>query len=210
MSFVQYYLRVLSIAFSGAWAVANAVSFVLSILFGVIAWKYPPKESIVKDLMWVIPLAIFVVILIISVAIVAPYQIYQNQQQKIDELRGALKTAPKQTFAIPDALTAPTLQNMTIRLSDLVREDFIIRNRTFVNCHIYGPAIISLTQCTLINNVFTEAENIFIETTDKTVTGAIGLDNCIIKDCTFHKISFIGLHEQIEFLKAGIADKRKK
>ena len=60
-------------------------------------------------------------------------------------------------FATPDELTQMGLRDRDIRLSDLTREDFRIRNKAFYNCHIYGPAIIYPTKDTvLINLVFVE------------------------------------------------------
>lgn len=40
-----------------------------------------------KELIWKIPLGIFIVLLIISVAIVAPYRIYQDQQRQISDFK---------------------------------------------------------------------------------------------------------------------------
>jgi hypothetical protein len=87
MGFIKYHCKVLSIAFGGAWAIANGASFVLSILIGVIIWKYPAKESIMNPLVWIIPLIIFVAFLIINIALIAPYRIYKKQEGKIEELQ---------------------------------------------------------------------------------------------------------------------------
>jgi len=116
------------------------------------------------------------------------------------------------TFATPDALTPSILQNMNIRISDLTREEQIIRNRTFDNCHIYGPAIIITDNCIITPKAdFTEIDpnGIFIETTNKIVSGAIKLDTCVIKNCTFHKISFIGSSEGIRRLKERVINTSK-
>lgn len=112
---------------------------------------------------------------------------------------------PKQlNFATPDSLTSPVLRNMDIRISDLVREDFTIRNKTFENCRIYGPAIITLTSGNVIShNKFMEVdiEGTFIVTTNNAILNAIALEGCIITNCTLHKISFIGNSEQIGLIK---------
>ena len=110
----------------------------------------------------------------------------------------------KLNFATPDELTASILQNKNIRIGDLTREESVIRGKTFENCHIYGPAIIGLQDCILSSvNKFTEIDvnGVFIETTNKTVSGAIGFDACVIKNCVFHKISFIGSPKSIRGLK---------
>jgi hypothetical protein len=46
------------------------------------------------------------------------------------------------SFATPDELTQSVLQKRDIRLADLAREDFAIHYKTFIDCHLYGPAIV--------------------------------------------------------------------
>ena len=48
----------------------------------------------------------------------------------------------KLTFATPDAYMPSVLQNQTIRIVELARENLVIRGKTFENCDIYGPAVI--------------------------------------------------------------------
>ena len=92
----EYLQRLFYYAFSGAWAIANAALFIFTICGGIISWKYPRKESIVKKLVWIIPLSIFGVALIVSLAIVAPYKICKDQKQEIERLKSEL-TAQKQS-----------------------------------------------------------------------------------------------------------------
>jgi hypothetical protein len=104
-------------------------------------------------------------------------------------------------FATPEALISPILKDMNIRISDLAREDMRIRNKTFINCHIYGPAIVFPIKGNTFDHVgFVEVDpdGAFIETTNVKVSGAIGFENCVIKDCMFHKIGFIGSPERIK------------
>jgi hypothetical protein len=113
------------------------------------------------------------------------------------------KESKQLNFATPDALISPVLQNMNIRISDLTRDGFRIRNKTFINCHIYGPAIISGNDSVMSNNGFWEVDpnGVFIETLNKFVSGVVSLDNCVIRNCNFHRISFIGSPEQIKQIK---------
>jgi amino acid transporter len=85
--FIKYYWLVISNAFSGAWGIANTVSFIVSIVCGFIVWKKPTKETAMKHLPWIVPTIFFVICFIISMSIVAPYRIYQGQQQKIYKLQ---------------------------------------------------------------------------------------------------------------------------
>jgi hypothetical protein len=117
------------------------------------------------------------------------------------------KELKQPNFAVPDTLTSPVLRDLNIRISDLTREDFRIRNKTFKNCHIYGPAVIYISPNTnnvVAGNTFVEIspEGGFITTSNKEVSGAIGLEDCVIQDCIFHRISIIGSPEEIEYLKS--------
>lgn len=109
-------------------------------------------------------------------------------------------------FATPDELTQSVLRDRDIRLSDLTREDFRIRNKSFFNCHIYGPAIIYPHKDTvLIDLVFkgVTPEGGLIVTTNKQVSGAVSFERCVLKNCTLHRISFIGSEARIAKIKAG-------
>ena len=89
--FIKYGWDVLYLAFKGAWAITECAAAIIAILGGVIVWKYPRWESTMKNLLWMIPVGFFVLLLILRVAIVAPYDIYKSQQQKINESQNTLK-----------------------------------------------------------------------------------------------------------------------
>lgn len=114
-------------------------------------------------------------------------------------------------LATPDELTQSVLQNRDIRLADLVREDFMIRYKTFINCHIYGPAVIlPKGKTTFVHPIMlVSPESGLIETSNATVSGAVVLYNCTVQDCTFHDISIIGSPQQIAKIKAGTAFPQK-
>ncbi|MBN2128441.1 MAG: hypothetical protein JW741_03055 [Sedimentisphaerales bacterium] len=109
------------------------------------------------------------------------------------------------SLATPDTLIAPLLKDLSIRLADLTREDFVIRKKTFENCHIYGPAIIlPKGTTTILRATFEKSPDIsFLETSNKKVWGAVTLYDCTIIDCALHKISIMGSAEQIARWKAA-------
>ena len=154
----------------------------------LLIWKAYKKESIL------IP----VVLILFCILCLTIWQSYFSEPKQLN-------------FATPDELIPSLLQNKSIRINDLVREDNIIRNRTFENCHIYGPAIIALNKCITTQATFTEIDinGVFIETTNKIVSGVIELNTCIIKNCTFHKISFIGTPDDIKRLKNQVINEKK-
>jgi hypothetical protein len=114
-------------------------------------------------------------------------------------------TYSKPNFATPDELIASHLIKKDIRINDLTREESVIRNKTFDDCHIYGPALIMLKSCLYEKIAFTEFGDdpnaIFVETTTNPVSGAIVFDTCVMKNCTFHKIGFLGSSESLNRAK---------
>jgi len=114
---------------------------------------------------------------------------------------------PSASFATPDELIPSVLRHKTIRIADLVREDFVIRNKTFEDCYIYGPAIIIPDdKCRFRNFVIGEValDGAFIATPNKLISGAIGFENCVVIDCHFRKISFIGPQDLMDYLRRSI------
>lgn len=119
----------------------------------------------------------------------------------------SLYTNKEPSFATPDELTQLSLRGRDIKLSDLTREGVVIRNRAFYDCHIYGPAIIHVRNCSLIDIVLegVTPDNGLIATSNKKVVGAILFEGCILKECTFHRISFIGSEQNINKIRASVA-----
>jgi hypothetical protein len=91
MGFIKYLWKVLSVAFSGAWAVLGAASTILPIFSGIVIYKYPRTESCMNQLAWIIPLILFFAFWVINLALIAPYRIYKKQKQENDELQKTLK-----------------------------------------------------------------------------------------------------------------------
>ena len=110
MSYAQYCWFAVCLAFPKAWAIFETITGIISLIGGIIVWKYPTKESTMKNLIWMIPLFIMV-IAFVGRLLYAPYAIYKNQETKINELSISLETAKKQAFAPPDALIPQTLSN---------------------------------------------------------------------------------------------------
>jgi hypothetical protein len=44
-------------------------------------------------------------------------------------------------------------------------------------------------------------ETALINTTNQSIAGAVVLQECVVKNCTFHKISFIGQSDQMARLR---------
>jgi hypothetical protein len=112
----------------------------------------------------------------------------------------------KPIFATPDALISPTLQNMDIRISDLTRESVTVQNKTFTKCNFYGPAMIYGERVTILNGTAEapDANSFYVETTNKSILGAVRFRDCIMDRCSFHRIGLIGSPEAVKSWKANI------
>jgi len=135
---------------------------------------------------------ILVCFILVSV-IITSYQLYENKTSN---------------FATPEALMPSYLHDMNIRIADLTNEEMYIRNKTFDHCDLWGPAMIVFSDSTIATNVGIiivkpeDKDAIFVETTNRSVAGAVVFDNCVIRDCKLHRIGFIGDHDRITTLKA--------
>jgi hypothetical protein len=114
-------------------------------------------------------------------------------------------------FATPDELIPSILQNKAFRLVDLTRESLVIQGRTFENCDIYGPAVVFQVNCHFekVTMAAPSRESVAIETDNTIASGAIRLDTCVIKNCRFYRIGFIGSKEQLAAMRAQIIEKDK-
>jgi hypothetical protein len=83
-----------------------------------------------------------------------------------------------------------------------------LRNKTFDNCNIIGPAILFVRNSKFIKDHFVgDIDAIFISTTNEKISGVILVENTTFINCTFNKIAFIGSQEVMNNMKRQI--KRK-
>lgn len=98
----------------------------------------------------------------------------------------------------------------TVRMSELARDDIIIRNRRFDHCTILGPAVIALLRDVNMSNITIGVQNSDIETVlieipdGKYQIGIIGLENCNITSCSFEKIAFIGTRDSLDMIRNAL------
>lgn len=82
LDIAKYYWKVFYLAFNKAWAICELISGILALLGGFIAWKHPQWGGVVNNLVWMIPLSVFLLLLVIRL-LTAPYEIYKEQEKKI-------------------------------------------------------------------------------------------------------------------------------
>ena len=100
------------------------------------------------------------------------------------------------------------LRGRSVYLLDLIPPGAkpIIRDRTFEDCEVRGPAMIALLGGGSISNSTFDGDidSVFVEVADKRIIlGAIGLQSCVFRRCRFTQIGIIGTREQIEKAKKG-------
>ena len=94
------------------------------------------------------------------------------------------------------------LTHRSFRIVDLVSDDDIITGRTFEDCTIYGPAVLTLlNDVTMDSNTFEGSRDaLFWELPEERerVIGAIGLRDCRFRRCVFRRIGIAGKRGLIE------------
>jgi len=112
---------------------------------------------------------------------------------------------PTGGFSTAEQLTGKFITGQSFNISSIVH-DGIIKNRTFDDCDIYGPAVLApdgvgiMHKCTF----YGEAESVFIVVAQQMVLGPIHLLDCNFKNCRFYKVGFIGNQKNVdEWLKGA-------
>jgi cell division protein FtsB len=88
------------------------------------------------------------------------------------------------------------LSNRPFYITDLTRSDTMVRRWTFEDCDILGPAVVAPLVGTVIENptyVGDRPEHIEWRTSPERAEhiGAIGLEDCVIRRCTFINIGVV-------------------
>lgn len=211
MDWLKYTGKLFKLAFRLSFSRADTISgFAIAILYGI--GKLSKVEAIMNIDLWWFPLIVLGTMFAIRL-LLTPYWVYKDKQIQIADLETSLSQAEKERdearsrlFATPDELIGQTLRGLSIRIADLARDDFIIRGRTFEDCHIYGPACIAPLGTTFItgNSFDAPPDAVFIGVEQDNISGAIGVEDCVFRRCTFKRIGIIGPSDYIEEIKKGL------
>ena len=102
-----------------------------------------------------------------------------------------------------------TFQNETLIIPDLVRaDDPIIRNKTFINCDIIGPAVIEFTRThptayAMVGCLFHDTDAVLYRLGAESQTG-IAFQDCRFVDCRFYKTLLLFPTDAYEGANIGI------
>jgi hypothetical protein len=178
-----------------------------------------PKVALPR---WINKLSIVILALSLFLGIaIGTYKMYKGKESELEEANINLSDLEKKLteyrpagFTTPDKLIGPYLEGFDFRIVDLAREDLIIRNRTIVNCRIYGPAVLYYGSGTLGNCIFISdplfsaeetANSIYLPLPNaKVIQGVIKLENVNFRGCTFLSIAFMGPDELRDMLLQSI------
>lgn len=98
---------------------------------------------------------------------------------------------------VPVVPTATYFARQRVYLADLVRDEFppIIRDKTFEDCEIIGPAVVHLGPHTMIVETGFDGDLASLAYEVRGTRGAIGvirLEDCVIRRCRMRGIGFMG------------------
>jgi hypothetical protein len=174
---------------------------------------------------WIYKLSFVILALSLFVGIaIGTYRIYREKDNELGKANINLSDLEKKLadthptgFTTPDQLIGTYLEGIDFRIVDLAREDLVIKNRTIVNCRIYGPAVLLVKSGTIGYCTFggdptkSTEENVssfFIPVLkSKLIQGTIMLENVDFKGCTFFNIAFMGPDQLREMLIEGFRQK---
>jgi hypothetical protein len=124
--------------------------------------------------------------------------------------RVADATSPRPTAS--EIAGSPLIENLSIRVTDLLRtdDDLWIRDVTFRNCVLRGPAVIYPRRCEIRRVAFdavdADIRSVWWLFPNQKVFGVIGFDNCQLLDCTTDNLAFLtdeqGLEDVIRSLRS--------
>lgn len=170
-----------------------SISTYISLLISLVLWLWPKKGGKKMkntfDRSRKVSALLFMALVLVSVVLTSH----------------SLYVARPSTFAaIPDLIPS-VLQNKNVRLVDLAMQDPIVRNRTFEDCQIYGPAVLVPERCVFYQcHMDTAGDAGFIKTTNERLWGVLRFEGCVFRRCSFYKIGFIGPPEAIDRLRSQV------
>jgi hypothetical protein len=97
-------------------------------------------------------------------------------------------------------------REQSVRLSDLAITDDVLERLTFENCDIVGPAVVVLLGDTRVADCrwTGDADAVLWPAHGRQqVVGAIGLRNCLVTGCRFHRVGILVADDQLPAIRAG-------
>ena len=97
-------------------------------------------------------------------------------------------------------------RDRSVRLGELAALEDVLAGFTFENCEIFGPAVIVLLGETLLDRCRLAGDPnavIWPAYGRAEVVGAIGLLDCVLRNCQFYRVGILVPDEQLAIVRAG-------
>jgi len=114
------------------------------------------------------------------------------------------KHAPPKPFATQDDFQSRTITGKTVPIYALPRDRLFVKNREFIDCDIEGPSVILPFFNTSFENCSwglpeSDAKSLmFPIAKDRTMTGIIGLLDCVFRGCRIRNIGVAGPKKELD------------
>ena len=182
-------------------------------------WKRARRQAaVVKEAPAVFVVALSVVIL--AALWLSQWRIGVHQSRIEEEWRlkfGGLSIALKEAEAGPQPqwspkseLNNPHLRRKVFRITDLIQGEPVIRNRTFIECDIYGPAVllpnpenVLMHRNTFVAGLGFESFFLRLDPAQRVADGVILLDNSHIDHSRFVGVGITGSRSALDLFRKG-------
>ena len=140
----------------------------------------------------------------------------EEYQRRFAELSVArMRTDPRPVFTPLSALREPELRGKVFRIADLIEDGSTIRGRTFIDCDIYGPAIllpnpdtVSMRRNFFLSDVGMDGLFLRLDPAQRIADGVIGLEDSRVEGCRLVRIGIAGSPGALEVLRKGFGPSR--
>lgn len=191
----------------GRWWV-NVVAWVAVVIAALLFFNQPLGKAISSTWSGISPLWGLV-----PMGIAALIGLTEGYYQHARDLEGRLDTAQKRLQGEAERRTrlrtARELNGETFYVWELFDPDArpVVINRTFIDCVIVGPALITPVNCRINHNILGAPleERLYLATPPTTRVGIFGFGNCDFVRCDFQRIGFYGGNEFLNDLRKSPA-----
>lgn len=217
MEFWRYIGDWIWASFIFPWNVLQVLLGIATIFFGIIAAKKPDWWHYMRNITWAwkVPLIIFVVILIPSLAI-SSYNMYQNllnqEGRAITQLENEINNQEHEIQILHKARTVLWNEYQPQQIDDT---DYSLGTNTIINDKIFNHCMffcnnnyIHFNNCDFVNCRASNTDFLTIPIEKMESIGTlIQYDNCVIKDCWFINANIFGDANELVNYRSNISTK---
>ena len=198
MRVLRWFLRI--IGWSGD---AHFVLFTLggsTIVAGIVAWVISALGAAPLPITILLTFGAF----LLSLGVIGQ-MVRRYVPLSVVEGRVSAPTEPPPDLPPMGDLALPYFRGRSVRIADLAAEDPVLADKTFEDCYIYGPGVLTLlndvqlSRCTFAVAVI-EDMLFEIPPVDRRMVGPIGLRHVKFIHCTFRGVGWLGSAEVLNMI----------